>query len=152
MPKPQLGRCGNTTRGLETLGRVGGHIHTGDGCDVVFLSTNEEFIMAKKAKKAVKAKKSVAIRKPAKDVIPRDEYSDAIAEIVRDFQKQWKRHDGIYFGGSRWKLRLGETGYPIGLRDLGQVFVVRTQSGCRIRFKPAPQFVKLLQRKGIEVT
>lgn len=108
--------------------------------------------MAKKTKKAVKATNPRRIPGTAKDVIPRDEYSDAIAEIVRDFQKQWKRHDGIYFGGSRWKLRSGETGYPIGLRDLGQVFVVRTQLGCRIRFKPATQFMNLLRSKGIEVS
>ena len=108
--------------------------------------------MAKKAKKVVKAKKSVAIRKPARDLVARDEYSDAIAEIVQQFQKLWKRDDAIRYSGTRWQLANGETGYPIHLNDLGDVVVVHTKSGCRIRFKPALQFVKLLQSKGIEAT
>ncbi len=114
--------------------------------------------MAKKAKKSVKAKKSESNSKAlqskidrVKAQIGRDETRDAIQEIVRDLQKQWKRHDGIRYSGSKWKLSSGDIGYPISLDGLGDVFVVRTKTGYRIRFTPAPQFIKVLQSNGIDV-
>jgi len=114
--------------------------------------------MAKKAKKSVKAKKSEAISKAVQARIDqfranigRDDTRDAIDEIVQDLQKQWKRRDGIRFDGSRWQLRSGEKGYRLELDCLGEVFVVRTYAGYRIRFTPAPKFIEVLRSKGIDV-